>query len=166
MVSPHREDPQLFYREARAHSPMINPVLGAYMVTRYDGLVTDIDAPETYSSAVAVPKIYWNPPEVTEVLRAGGVPETNAVVNEDEPAHHPIARVFDAGFTGARVRAILPTMHATAESLIDGFTDRRADLVGGYAVPFVQSVINAIIGFPAEDGDRIQQWTDDVNMLW
>lgn len=65
MVSPHREDPHLFYREARAHSPMINPVLGAYMVTRYDDLVTVIDDPATYSSAVAVPKIYWNPPEVT-----------------------------------------------------------------------------------------------------
>ena len=67
MVSPHREDPHLFYREARAHPPMINPVLGAYMVTRYDDLTTVIDDPETYSSAVAVPKIYWNPPEVTEV---------------------------------------------------------------------------------------------------
>ncbi|GLZ44342.1 hypothetical protein Acsp06_05270 [Actinomycetospora sp. NBRC 106375] len=166
MVSPHREDPHLFYREARAHSPMINPVLGAYMVTRYDDLVTVIDDPATYSSAVAVPKIYWNPPEVTEVLEAGGVPETNAVVNEDEPAHHPIRRVFDAGFTGARVRAMLPTMRATAESLIDGWVEGRADLVGDYAVPFVQSVINAIIGFPAEDGERIQQWTDDVNMLW
>ena len=166
MVSPHREDPHLFYREARAHPPMINPVLGAYMVTRYDDLTTVIDDPETYSSAVAVPKIYWNPPEVTEVLQAGNVPETNAVVNEDEPAHHPIRRVFDAGFTGARVRAMLPTMRATAESLIDGFGGHWADLVGGYAVPFVQSVINAIIGFPAEDGERIQQWTDDVNMLW
>lgn len=88
------------------------------------------------------------------------------MVNEDEPAHHPIRRVFDAGFTGARVRAMLPTMRATAESLIDGFTGSRADLVGGYAVPFVQSVINAIIGYPAEDGEQIQQWTDDVNMLW
>lgn len=166
MASPHREDPHLFYREARQGPPRLSPTLGAYMVTRYEDLKTVIDDPQTYSSAAAVPKIYTNPPEVVDVLRAGGVPETNAVVNEDEPAHHPIRRVFDAGFTGARVRAMLPTMRARADELVDGFEGGRAELVGGYAIPFVQTVINAIIGFPPEDGEQIQVWTDDVNMLW
>jgi cytochrome P450 len=166
MVSPHREDPHLFYRAARQGPPRPSPTLGAYMVTRYDDLVAVIDDPATYSSAAAVPKIYGNPPEVVEVLRVGGVPETNAVVNEDEPAHTPIRRVFDAGFTGARVRALLPTMRARAAELVDGFDGGRADLVGEYAVPFVQTVISAIIGFPPEDTEQIQLWTDDVNTLW
>lgn len=166
MVSPHREDPHLFYRAARARPLQMSPTLGAYMVTRYDDLRTVIDDPETYSSAPAVPKIYANAPEVVEVLRRGNVPETNAVVNEDEPAHTPVRRVFDAGFTGTRVRAMLPTMHATADALIDAFPDGHADLVGGYAVPFVQTVISAIIGFPAEDTAQIQVWTDDQTTLW
>jgi cytochrome P450 len=38
--------------------------------------------------------------------------------------------------------------------------------VGEYAAPFVQTVINAIIGFPAEDDDRVQAWTDDFVLLW
>ena len=41
-----------------------------------------------------------------------------------------------------------------------------ADLVAGYAIPFVQAVISAVIGFPAQDTAQIQAWTDDVNMLW
>jgi cytochrome P450 len=166
MVSPHREDPHLFYRTARARPLAVSPTLGAYMVTRYDDLKTVIDDPQTYSSKPAVPLIYNNPPEVVAELRAGNVPETGAVVNEDEPEHTPIRRVFDAGFTGARVRAMLPTMRARAEELIAGFTDNRADLVAGYAAPFVQTVISAIIGFPLEDTEQIQVWTDDVNMLW
>lgn len=166
MVSPHREDPHLFYRLARQGPPRLSPTLGAYMVTRYDDLVTVIDDPATYSSAAAVPKIYDNPPEVVEVLHAGNVSEANTVVNEDEPEHTPVRRVFDAGFTGARVRAMLPTMRARADELIDGFTGGHADLVADYAVPFVQTVISAIIGFPAEDTEQIQVWTDDVNMLW
>ncbi|NMI01213.1 cytochrome P450 [Pseudonocardia acidicola] len=166
MVSPHREDPHLFYRLARQGPPRLSPTLGAYMVTRYDDLVAVIDDPQTYSSAPAVPKIYGNPPEVVEILRAGGVPETNAVVNEDEPEHTPVRRVFDAGFTGARVRAMLPTMRARAVELVDGFAGGRADLVAEYAVPFVQTVISAIIGFPPEDTEQIQVWTDDVNTLW
>lgn len=166
MVSPHREDPHLFYRLARQGPPRLSPTLGAYMVTRYDDLVTVIDDPDTYSSAAALPKIYSNPPEVTDVLRAGNVPETTMVVNDDEPEHTPTRRVFDAGFTGARVRAMLPTMRASAEELVDGYSGGRADLVAEYAVPFVQTVISAIIGFPPEDTEQIQVWTNDVNMLW
>jgi cytochrome P450 len=68
------------------------------------------------------------------------------------------------------VRAMVPLMRERAAALIDGFSGassgNRADLVAGYAVPFVQAVISAVIGFPPGDTARIQAWTDDVNMLW
>jgi cytochrome P450 len=178
MTSPHREDPHLFYRAARERPVTFSPSVGAYMVTRYADLITVLDDPETFSSKAALPMIYDNPPEVTAVLREENVPETTMVVNEDEPAHVRFRRVFDAGFTGARVRAMVPLMRDRAGSLIDGFTGdgdgdgagavsgRRADLVAEYAIPFVQAVISAVIGFPAEDTAQIQAWTDDVNMLW
>lgn len=166
MTSPHREDPHLFYRAARDRPVTASPSIGAYMVTRYADLVTVIDDPETFSSKAALPMIYGNPPEVVAELRAGNVPETTMVVNEDEPEHIAFRRVFDAGFTGARVRAMLPRMRERADELIDGFTGNRADLVSGYAIPFVQTVISAIIGFPPEDTDRIQAWTDDFVLLW
>ncbi len=182
MTSPHREDPHLFYRAARERPVMFSPSIGAYMVTRYADLVTVLNDPQTYSSRAALPMIYDNPAEVTAVLREGNVPETTMVVNEDDPAHVRFRRVFDAGFTGARVRAMVPLMRERATGLIDGFAglDRpelsatdghpaangHADLVADYAIPFVQAVISAVIGFPAEDTARIQAWTDDVNMLW
>lgn len=166
MVSPHREDPHLFYRAARARPLTLSPSIGAYMVTRYEDLVTVLDDPDTYSSKAALPMIYANPPEVVAELEKGRVPETTMVVNEDEPEHVRFRRVFDAGFTGARVRAMLPTMRRRADELIDGFTENRADLVVDYAVPFVQTVISAIIGFPPEDTEKIQAWTDDFVLLW
>jgi cytochrome P450 len=166
MTSPHREDPHLFYRAARARPVAFSPSLGAYMVTRYEDLCTVIDDPETYSSSIAVPRFYDNPPEVVAELERGNVPDATAVVNEDEPRHEHYRRVFDAGFTGARVRAMMPTMRARAAELVDAFADGHADLVGEYAVPFVQTVISAIIGLPPEDTAQIQQWTDDVVMLW
>ena len=166
MISPHREDPHVFYRAARDRPVTFSPSIGAYMVTRYDDLVTVLDDPRTFSSRAALPMIYDSPPEVVAVLRAGGVPETTMVVNEDEPEHIRFRRVFDAGFTGARVRAMVPLMRERAAGLIDLFTDDRADLVAEYAIPFVQAVISAVIGFPAADTARIQAWTDDVNLLW
>jgi cytochrome P450 len=166
MAEPHRQDPHLFYRAARARPVAFSPSIGAYMVSRYADLRAVIDDPATYSSAAALPMIYDNPPEVVAELKAGQVPETTMVVNEDEPRHRPMRRLFDAGFSGARVRAMLPTMRERASELIDGFSGGRADLVTGYAIPFVQSVISAIIGFPAEDTARIQAWTDDFVLLW
>jgi cytochrome P450 len=169
MTSPHREDPHLFYRAARERPVTFSPSIGAYMVTRYADLITVLDDPQTFSSKAALPMIYGNPPEVTAVLEEGNVPETTMVVNEDEPAHIRFRRVFDAGFTGARVRAMVPLMRDRAESLIDGFPGADAncaDLVADYAIPFVQTVISAVIGFPAQDTAQIQAWTDDVNMLW
>ncbi|HVT68584.1 MAG TPA: cytochrome P450 [Trebonia sp.] len=166
MTSPHREDPHLFYRAARERPVVFSPSIGAYMVTRYADLITVLDDPQTFSSKAALPMIYDNPPEVVAVLRAGGVPETSMVVNEDEPEHVRFRRVFDAGFTGARIRGLLPLMRERATALIDQFTAGSADLVADYAIPFVQAVIGAAIGFPAEDTERVQAWTDDVNMLW
>jgi cytochrome P450 len=166
MTSPHREDPHVFYRAARERPVTFSPCVGAYMVTRHADLVTVLDDPQTYSSKAALPMIYDNPPEVVAELRAGQVPETTMVVNEDEPEHIRFRRVFDAGFTGARVRAMVPLMRERAAALVDGFAAGQADLVADYAVPFVQAVISAVIGFPAEDTARIQAWTDDVNLLW
>jgi len=166
MASPHREDPHLFYRAARERPVTFSPSIGAYLVTRYADLVTVLDDPQTFSSKAALPMIYDNPPEIVAVLREGQVPETTMVVNEDEPEHIRFRRVFDAGFTGARVRAMVPLMRERSTALIDQFAGDRADLVADYAIPFVQAVISAVIGFPAEDTARIQAWTDDVNMLW
>ena len=166
MTSPHREDPHVFYRAARDRPVTFSPSIGAYLVTRYADLVAVLDDPQTYSSKAALPMIYDSPPEVVAVLRAGNVPETTMVVNEDEPDHIRFRRVFDAGFTGARVRAMMPLMRERAGGLIDLFADGQADLVAGYAIPFVQAVISAVIGFPAEDTAQIQAWTNDVNMLW
>ena len=122
MTSPHRQDPHLFYCAARERPVTFSPSIGAYMVTRYADLITVLDDPETFSSKAALPMIYANPPEVTAVLEEGNVPETTMVVNEDEPAHIRFRRVFDAGFTGARVRAMVPLMRDQATTLIDGFT--------------------------------------------
>ena len=166
MASPHREDPHVFYRAARERPVTFSPSIGAYLVTRYANLVTVLDDPQTFSSKAALPMIYDNPPEIVAVLREGQVPETTMVVNEDEPERIRFRRVFDAGFTGARVRAMVPLMRERTTALIDQFAGDRANLVADYAIPFVQAVISAVIGFPAEDTARIQAWTNDVNMLW
>lgn len=166
MSGADRDNPHLFYERARSRPISLSPSLGAYMVSRYADIQAVLDDPETFSSKAALPLVYDSPPEVVAILEEGGVPETPMVVNEDEPEHAPMRALFDAGVNGARVRTLLPVMQARAEELIDGFDPSGAELVSEYAIPFVQRVINTVIGFPHEDGERIAAWTEDVGMLW
>lgn len=166
MLDPDRADPHLFYERARSRPIALSPSLGAYMVSRYADVQTVLADPDTFSSTAALPMVYDSPPEVVAILKEGGVPETPMVVNEDEPTHGPMRALFDAGVNGARVRTLLPVMQERADELIDGFDPGGAELVSEYAIPFVQRVINTVIGFPHEDAERIAAWTEDVGMLW
>lgn len=168
-VAPHRDDPHLFYREARRLGPVLVPTLGAHAVARHQDLLDVLADPDTYSSAVAVPRVYSSEPEVVAELERSAYVETEALVNEDGPEHAPHRKLFETGVTGARVRALVPAMRDKANELIDAFGDvpnHPVDLVARYAAPFVQFVINRIIGFPDEDAARVQAWTDDVATVW
>ena len=177
-TEPHRDDPHMFYREARRLGPVLTPTLGAYAVARHQDLLDVLADPETYSSAVAVPKAYSSEPEVVAELERSSYPETDALVNEDGPEHTAHRKLFETGVTGARVRALVPAMRDKANELIDAFgndprdprdprdPDGPVDLVARYAAPFVQFVINRIIGFPDEDAARVQAWTNDVATIW
>lgn len=160
MISPHREDPHLFYKWSRDESPLtFSPPLNAYMVTRYDEIKAIVDDPETFSSANSIPSIWMNPPEVLEALE-GLVPEGETVVNTDEPGHTELRKVLNHAFGGRRVRQQVPAMTARANELIDAFLPSgKADLVGQYADPYVQLVVSLVFGIPAEDVDMVQEWT-------
>jgi cytochrome P450 len=166
MVSPHREDPHLFYKWSRSEQPVsFAPALNAYMVTRYDDIKAILDDPDTYSSANALPVMWTNPPEVLEALD-GLAPEASTVVNTDEPAHAALRQVLNHAFSGRRVRQQLPAMKARANQLIDDFLPRdTADLVGQYSDPYVQLVVSLVFGIPAEEVDKVQSWTDDYMLL-
>lgn len=166
MVSPHREDPHLFYRAARERPVTLSRSIGAYMVSRYADVTAVLDDPRTYSSSASLPWIYDNPPEVVAELKAGGVPETTVLVNTDPPAHEHVRALTEIAFSGARVRALLPLMHRRANELVDAFSPGSTDLVSEYAAPFVQTIIGAVIGFPAEDTAKVHAWTEDLNLLW
>ncbi|PXY25738.1 linalool 8-monooxygenase [Prauserella flavalba] len=167
MTSPHREDPHLFYEWARAEQPVCySETLGAWMVTRYDDLMTMVHDPDTYSSKNALPSIWDNPPEVVREL-AGCVAEGSTIVNEDEPKHLPLRKVLDHAFSGRRIRAVLPLMTKRANELIDAFEpDRSADLLAQYSDPFVQAIVSAVFGIPDEDVAKVQSWTNDYVLLW
>jgi cytochrome P450 len=165
MVSPHREDPHIFFRAARARPAALSPTIGAYMISRYADVMTALHDPDTFSSTETLPLLYDNPPEVVAELRAGGVPQTGFVVNEDEPEHRHSRALFDAAVSGRRIRSLLPLMQQRADELIDGFTGGAAEIVSQYASPYIETIVNTLVGFPADDAEQVEAWTSDVLVL-
>ncbi len=87
MTSPHREDPACVLPDGARPAGEVQPVDRCVHGDPLRDLVAVLDDPQTYSSKAALPMIYDSPPEVVAVLKAGHVPETTMVVNEDEPEH-------------------------------------------------------------------------------
>lgn len=166
LVPPDRQDPTDFYRWARTERPVFfSPSVGAWLITRYDDLMTVVHDPDTYSSRNAVPSIWDNPPEVTEAL-AGCVRAGTAIVNEDEPRHGPLRKVLNHAFSGHRVRAVQPLMQRRADELLDAVSaDRRVELVSQYADPYVQTVVSAVFGIPDDDVEQVCRWTEDSLLI-
>ena len=165
MVSPYREDPHIFFRQARSRPVALSPTIGAYMVSRYADVMTVLHDPTTFSSTETLPQLYDNPPEAVAELRAGGVPQEGFVTNEDEPAHAHTRALFDIAVGGRRIRSLLPLMQQRADELIDNLGDGPADLVSQYATPYVERIVNALVGFPIEDTERVRRWTTDFLVM-
>ncbi|WP_420593788.1 cytochrome P450 [Deinococcus sp.] len=161
MLGRDRQNPYLFYAEARELPVAFSPSIGAFMVSRYADLQTVLDDPATYSSRAALPTSYGVSPELDAELRRGNVPETAMVVNDDGETHRWTRRVMDAAFTGARVRALGPLMRSRAAELIAGLPSGGAELVADYAAPFVRTIIQAAIGLPEADTAQLQVWSDE-----
>jgi cytochrome P450 len=168
MTAPHRDDPHPFYSWSRDEAPIcFSAALNAYLVTRYDDVKTIVDDPETFSSANAIPRLWDNPAEVLDAME-GMQRESTTVVNADGPTHAPLRRLVAHAFSGRRVRQHLPAMKARAAELVDSFTagaSDSVDLVGGYADPYVQTVVSLAFGIPSDDVDRVQSWTVDYLTL-
>ena len=159
LVSPHRENPHLFYEWSRNEQPVVySDLMGAWMVTRYEDLKAIVSDPETFSST-AIPTVWQaNPPEVLEALE-GCLPEAKTMIDTDPPFHTPMRRAYERAFNRRRIRALEPEMIARANELIDGFIENRhAELVDQLATPYVRYILNLAMGIPKEDIWQVHQW--------
>ncbi|NMO17390.1 cytochrome P450 [Pyxidicoccus fallax] len=168
LVSPHLEDPHPFYARARREEPVFySPVLGAWVVTRYEDVSAVLAAPGRFSSVgsidVGAEKL---PPEVLQVL-ARGLPPLPSLVDNDPPAHTRFRGLVSKAFNARRVAEKAPLVRTLAEELVDGFvSEGRADLFTRFAHPLPARVIAGIFGIPYEDIPLFQRWSDDLSAVF
>ena len=81
-----------------------------------------------------------------------------SMLNTDPPHHRKLRALVSQAFTPRRINALAPGVERTARELVAALPD-EADLIEGLAFPLPLAVICDLLGVPAEDRQRLHDWT-------
>jgi cytochrome P450 len=80
--------------------------------------------------------------------------------------HDAVRKVLQAAFTGRRVHELRDRMRNAARELIsDNIDGEFLDFVGGFTDSYPIGIVCRLIGIPAADIDRFQDWTVSLALL-
>jgi len=152
-------DPYPLYHRLRTEDPVHwDPYLHAWVVTRYDDVVTVL----TRFSADRAPS-----PEFFESLGAREVsPIAKVMVKQmlfmDPPAHTRLRKLAAPAFMPGRISGLRDHIQTIADQLIDAIMARgtgRMDLLAEFAAPLPAIVTAEMLGVPTEDHEKLKDWS-------
>jgi len=158
---PYQQDPPDYVRWAREQEPVFySPVLGYWIVARYDDIKAIFRDNLTFSPSIALEKITPTGPEANAVLESYGFALNRTLVNEDEPAHMPRRRALMEPFTPEHLTHHEPLVRRLAREYVDRFIDDgRADLVDQMLWEGPLTVALHFLGVPEEDMDTLRRYS-------
>jgi cytochrome P450 len=165
-TSPQLDDPYPIYKQARDEAPVFfSPVLGGYVLTRYEDILSVLKDPVRFSSADNLKPIVEFTPEVIATLREG-FPFIADIVNSDGDHHKHLRAPFQKLFAPEKLRAVEASIRAIAHRLVDRFIqDGHVDIIHAFAHPLPLEVILTYYGVPLELMDNLKHWCEDVSAL-
>ncbi|CAA9273200.1 MAG: putative cytochrome P450 hydroxylase [uncultured Arthrobacter sp.] len=160
-------NPYPMWAHARATAPVFyDERLGMWSVTRYQDVVGVLRDPETFSSAEAFALRQPRLPEELATRIPPGFWRPRMLVAHDPPEHTKLRRLAQKAFTRERVAALEPFIRSTCHQLVDRFPERgEVDLMVAYANALPLKVITSILGFEADEGPDLRQWTEDFLVM-
>jgi cytochrome P450 PksS len=157
-----KADPYPFFARLRAEAPVhrvwLPAGLHAYLVTRYDDVVTVLKderfgkdktralAPDQLKKQPWMPKVFQ--------------PLTRNMLDLDPPDHTRLRALVQKTFTPGLVEGLRGRIQELADGLLDAAIARgRMDLVRDYALPIPTTIIAEMLGIPASDRHKFQRWS-------
>jgi cytochrome P450 len=152
-------DPYPLYARLRSEDPVHwDPFLHAWVVTRYDDVVTvlhDFSADRT--------------PAPVELERMGLgriAPIAQVMVKQmlfmDPPAHTRLRNLAASAFAPYRMEVLRGHIQEIADTLLDDVRRRgRMDVIRDFAAPLPAIVTAEMLGVPTSDHERLKEWSQD-----
>ncbi len=144
-------DPYDAYAWLRHHAPVWwDPANGFWVVTRHE----DVAFISTHSDLFCSSQGY----------RPNVGPDPS-LISLDPPRHTALRRLINKGFTPRMVSQLEPHVRDIVRRTLDGVGPQGAcDFVEDIAMPLPMLVIAELLGYPQEDWQRLQHWSDEMNI--
>jgi cytochrome P450 len=158
------ENPFEFYRALREEAPVHRvPVLGFFIVTRYDLLLEVLGDQERFSSRSG-PAVGGNaspPPALIEIMKRG-YPPVDTLLSADPPEHTRYRSLCTRAFSGRAVARIEPYIRGVAQELVAKLKHAgEMNVPPQFGVPLPLTVIADQLGVPRADLALFKKWSDD-----
>jgi len=157
--------PYPFYAKVRQEEPItFNPILNAYLVSRYDDIRFIASRPDLFSSKDAIatrPPKQFSPETIAELEK--GYPFRMTTIASDGARHTRLREPLQKAFAPTRVWAMEPSIRAIANKLVDCFIDDgQAEMIAQFCYPLPLEVIFVILGIPQQELAMIKKQSDDM----
>jgi len=142
-------DPDAVLARARDEGTIFfSPILGAWIVTRYDHVVSVLREPELFCSKDILSINELLAPEVIELF-GNEIPMEGTLIGVDPPDHTRLRAVMESSFTPSSVVSHEAMIRYACEELVDGFASRSsADLLSQFSYPLPLRVVALLLGMP------------------
>ena len=180
--------PYPIFAELREERPVVfHEGLGAWVVTRYDDVLTVLHDTTRFSSRMPTgPQVLGSvlaesmatlaqDPSMAEVFEAvmGRRGQAAVLLNADPPDHRRQRVLVNGAFRPMQLRALEPKVQEVADRLLDACTapERRdadgrvtIEVVSQFAVGLPMTIIAHALGVGDDDLARFKRWSDDLVM--
>lgn len=158
-------DPYPAYREMRAIAPVLwNPLLDAWMVWRYDDVLSVLRDHESYSSAAMRERARQQAvSRGDEYVDNFGAPN---MLNSDPPDHDRYRGIVARAFTPRAIAAQEPILGRVAQDLLGPLVSSGScEIVSTVSSPLPILAIAAMLGVDRSDIESFRRWSDDFVTL-
>ena len=160
-----KANPHPFYAQLRKEAPVHRVTLGdkrpAWLVTRYDDVVTVLkdDRFAKDRRMVLTPEQMAKEPWIPKMLR----PIERNMLDTDAPEHTRLRGLVHLAFTPRLVENMRARIQRLTDELLDAVQPRgRMDLIRDYALPIPTTVISEMLGVPVRDRHKFHRWSSAI----
>jgi len=162
------ENPYPFFAALRRESPVFHlEKAGFTLISRYADVRAAAMDPETFSSN-AVSILMKGEDDTPHILPIGpkGPRPVDVLALADPPTHTRQRMLVNKMFTGRQIINLRPTINRLANELFNEISkSENVKWMKGFANPLPMQLILEIVGFPAQDAERLTQWSVDTLAL-
>ena len=153
------EDPYSRYAAMRGADPVHHSPLEFWGIFRYEDVVRFLRDPSLSvedRNATPTPIDAMAAEVLGDRLQRG----SHSMLSRDPPDHTRLRKLVTKAFTARVIEDLRPRIQALVDEMLDEAAARGGmDVIADFAFPLPFAVISEMLGVPAEDGDRLREWS-------